>query len=326
MGHNIYITRRIPEAGIQLLRDRGANVEVNPHDRSLSHDELRAAVVGRDGLCCMLSDPINADILDAAGPSCRVIANYAVGFNNIDISAATDRNIVVTNTTGVLTESTADLAWALLMTVARRVNESEPLVRAGRWTGWAPLQYLGRDVHGATLVIVGAGRIGSAVARRAVGFDMRILYVARQANPELDAIGARQVDLPEALREADFLSLHVPLTPETQHLIGPRELAMMKPTAYLINTARGPVVDEKALVEALRTERIAGAALDVYEWEPELADGLADLPNVVCLPHLGSATHATRTRMSEMVAEDVWAVLDGRRPANPVNPEIFDKR
>jgi len=323
MGHNVYITRQIPEAGIRFLRDRGVDVEVNPHDRSLSTDELRGVAAGRDGLCAMLSDPIDAGILEAAAPRCRVIANYAVGFNNIDVSAATARGIVVTNTPGVLTEATADLTWALLLAVTRRIVESDPLVRSGRWTGWAPLQYLGRDVYGATLAVVGAGRIGTAVARRSVGFRMRVLYVARRDNPELDAMGAQRVELDEALREADFVSLHVPLTPETHHLVGPQELAMMKPTAYLINTARGPVIDEAALVEKLRAGHIAGAALDVYEEEPALAVGLAELPNVVCVPHLGSATHATRTRMAEMVAENLWAVLDGRRPANPVNPEVF---
>jgi len=326
MAYRVYITRRIPEAGIAKLRRHGIRVEMNPRDRSLMPGELLEAVAGRDGVCCMLSDTIDEAVLDAARPTCKIFANYAVGINNIDVAAATARGIVVTHTPGALTDATADLAWALMLAVARRIPESERLVRSGRWTGWAPLQYLGRDVYGATLAIVGAGRIGTAVARRSTGFGMRVLYVARRNNEELDAMGARRVDLPEALREADFVSLHVPLTAETRHMIGRQELAMMKPTAYLINTARGAVVDEKALVEALRSGKIAGAGLDVYENEPVLANGLAELENVVCVPHLGSATHATRTRMAEMVADDILAVLAGREPAHPVNPEVLKAR
>jgi glyoxylate reductase len=324
MAQRVYITRQIPDAGIEKLRHHGVQVEVNPQDRSLMPGELQEAVAGRDGVCCMLSDPIDQAVLKAAGPKCKIFANYAVGFNNIDLAAATERGVVVTNTPGVLTDATADLTWALMLAVARRIPESESLIRSGRWTGWAPLQYLGRDVYGATLAVVGAGRIGTAVARRSAGFGMQVLYVARRNNEELDGMGARRVELDEALREADFISLHVPLTSETRHMIGREQLAMMKPTAYLINTARGAVVDESALVEALQQKIIAGAGLDVYENEPNLATGLVDLDNIVCVPHLGSATHATRTRMAEMVAEALLAVLQGRRPAHPVNPEVFE--
>ena len=323
MAHNIYITRKIPEAGITRLKWHGATVEINPNDRSLTREELLSAVAGRDGICCMLSDAVDADILTAAGPNCRAFANYAVGFNNIDIPAATRLGILVTNTPGVLTDATADIAWALMLATARRIPESETLVRSGEWAGWAPLQYLGQNVYGATLGIVGAGRIGTAVALRSVGFKMNVLYVARKDNAQLDEIGGRRVDLETLLRESDFVSLHVPFTDQTRHMIGPRELDIMKPTAFLINTARGAVVDEKALVAALQHGTIAGAGLDVYENEPALADGLTELKNVVCIPHLGSATHATRSRMSEMVADNLIAALEGRRPPHLVNPDAY---
>src|SRR5690606_32644812 len=224
-------------------------------------------------------------------------------------------------TPGVLTETTADLAWALMLATARRVVEGDRFFRTGRWPGWGPMQFLGHDIHGATLGIVGAGRIGTAVGRRSVGFGMRVLYTSRRASEPLDAIGGRRVELDTLLRESDFVSLHVALNDSTRHLIGRRELALMKPTAYLINTARGQVVDEAALVDALREHRIAGAALDVFENEPEPAPGLIELDNVVCLPHLGSATEATRGRMSRMAAENLVAALKGERPPNLVNPE-----
>jgi len=306
-----------------MLREAGLVVDVNPQDRNLSRADLLAAVSGRHALLTMLNDVIDEQILEAAGSSCRVVANYAVGFNNIDVAAATRRGILVTNTPGVLTETTADLAWALMLAVARRICESQAFLRAGKWDGWGPLQYLGQDIHGATLVIVGAGRIGTAVGLRGTGFRMRLLYVDRQENPELDRVGGRHVDLETALGEADFVSLHVPLTPETHHLIGRRELELMKPTTCLINTARGAVIDEPALVEALRSRRIAGAGLDVYEDEPALAVGLAELDNVVCIPHLGSATEATRSRMAVMAAANILAALHGREPPNLVNREVL---
>jgi lactate dehydrogenase-like 2-hydroxyacid dehydrogenase len=306
-----------------MLREAGLVVDTNPHDRNLSRAELLAAVPSRHALLTMLNDVIDEQILEAAGPSCRVVANYAVGFNNIDLAAATRRGILVTNTPGVLTETTADLAWALIMAVARRICESQVLLRAGKWDGWGPLQYLGQDIHGATLAIIGAGRIGTAVGLRGTGFRMRLLYVDCLDNPELDRVGGRRVDLDTALGEADFVSLHVPLTLKTRHLIGRRELELMKPTACLINTARGAVIDEPALVEALRSRRIAGAGLDVYENEPALAPGLAELDNVVCIPHLGSATEATRSRMAVMAAANILAALRGREPPNLVNREVL---
>ncbi len=323
MNDSVYITRRIPDAGLDLLRRECAVVDVSPHDRVLTREELLAGVRGRDGVLCILTDTIDDEVLAAAGPRCRVFANYAVGYNNIDIAAATRRRILVTNTPGVLTETTADLAWAALFAVARRIAEGDRLVRAGRWAGWGPMQLLGHDVHGATLGIVGGGRIGAAVAARSVGFRMRVLYADAVDKPELARLGACRVPLDALLRESDFVSIHVPLDDSTRHLIGPRELSLMKPTAYLINTARGPIVDEAALVTMLRERRIAGAALDVYENEPHLTPGLADLDNVVCIPHLGSATQATRSRMAVMAAENLVAALRGVRPPNLVNPEAL---
>lgn len=308
-----------------MMRANGIAVEVNPHDRPLSPEELRSTVAGKNALLTMLNDRVDDALLEAAGPDCRVVANYAVGFNNIDLAAATRRGICVTNTPGVLTETTADTAWALMLAVARRIPEAQALVRSGQWDGWAPLQFLGHDIHGATLAIIGAGRIGTAVALRGTGFRMKLLYVSEQSNPELDRIGGRRVELDSALREADFVSLHVPLTPQTHHMIGRREIELMKPTAYLINTARGPVIDEKALVEALRSRRIAGAGLDVYENEPALSPGLAELDNVVCIPHLGSSTEATRSRMAVMAASNILAVLNGHEPPNLVNREAVQQ-
>lgn len=325
MPFNVYVTRRLPEAGLDRLREACDRVEVNPDDRVLAPDELISAVEGRDGVLCLLSDRIDERVLAAAAPTCKVVADYAVGYDNIDVPAATRLGILVTNTPGVLTETTADLAWSLIMSAARRIVEGDKHFRTGRWTGWGPMQFLGHDVHGATLGIVGAGRIGTAVGRRATGFDMRILYYSRSPSEGLDKAGARRVDLDPLLAESDFISLHVPATPETHHLIGPRELAMMKPSAYLINTARGSVVDEAALVEALREGRIAGAGLDVYEEEPQPAPGLVDLDNVVCIPHLGSATEATREKMAVMAAENIIAGLKGEKPPNLVNAEAFTR-
>ncbi len=326
MAHEVYVTRRIPEAGLDRLRAAAdVELEVNPHERDLEPAELREAVRGRDGLLTMLSDRIDADLLEAAGPQCRCVANYAVGFNNVDLDAATRLGIVVTNTPGVLTETSADTAWSLIMSVARKVVPADTFVRTGTWDGWAPLQFLGHDVHGATLGIVGAGRIGAAVARRGFGFGMNVIYVSRSAKPELEAQGARRVELPDLLAESDFVSLHVPLTDETRYMIRAEQIAMMKPTAYLINTARGPVVEEEALVAALRAGKIAGAGLDVYEHEPRLSEGLAALENVVLLPHLGSATEATRSKMAVMAAENLLAALEGRVPENALNPEAMKR-
>jgi len=320
----VYVTRKFPGHGLQMLWDSPHGVSANEADRPLSREELMQAVAGCDGILTQLHDPIDAEVLDAAGPELKLVSNYAVGFNNIDVDAATQRGIVVCNTPDVLTEATADIAWVLLMGAARRVSEGDRLVRSGEWDGWRPTQLLGSELVNRTLLIVGAGRIGAAVARRAGAWNMRVLYTAREAKPELErSLGAERVDLDEALPLADYVSLHCPLTEETRHLIGPERLQRMKPTAYLINTARGAVVDEQALVEALRSEGIAGAGLDVYEREPRLREGLADRPNTLLLPHLGSATADTRDAMGRMAAQDLLAVLEGRRPDHPVNPEAL---
>jgi len=293
-------------------------VEVNPRDRAMTHEELLAAVRGRDGLLCLLTDTIDREILDA-GRDLKGIANYAVGYDNIDIAAARELGIGVTNTPGVLTDATADMAWTLLMACARRIVASDPFVRSGRFEGWAPMLFVGADVTRRTLGIVGAGRIGTAVARRSVGFSMRVLYADPVAHPELEhAVGAVRVALETLLRESDFISLHVLLTTETRHLMGPAQFAMMKPTAILINTSRGPVIDEAALAVALREGKIAGAGLDVYENEPEVHPELLNCPNAVLAPHTGSATTETRTKMATMAAENLIAMLEGRTPPDLV--------
>lgn len=321
MPGRVLITRPIPEPGPSMVRAAAAEVIANEEDRSLASDELREAVRDCDAVVCLLTDRIDEAFLDACD-RCRIVANVAVGYNNIDVAAASRRGIWVTNTPGVLTEATADLTWTLILGVARRVAEGDRTMRAGAFPGWSMFYMLGGDVTDRTLGLIGPGRIAAAVARRAVGFGMNLLYHGRSAHPELDALGARGVGLDDLLQQSDFVSLHVPLSSETRHLIDARALGRMKPTAYLINTARGPVVDERALVEALRNGTIAGAGLDVYEDEPRMAEGLADCPNTLLLPHLGSATHATRAAMARVAAENVLAVLEGKRPPNPVDPGI----
>lgn len=294
-------------------------------DGPLAPEALRARLAGCTGVLCLLTDHIDAAALDAAR-GCRVFANMAVGFNNIDVAEATRRGILVTNTPGVLTEATADVTWTLILGVARRVAEGDVEMRAGRFRGWGPLYMLGGDVTGRTLGLVGPGRIACAVAERAFGFRMRVLYHGRRPSAELEALGGEAVSLDRLLAESDFVSLHVPLNAETHHLIDAAALAKMKRTAYLINTSRGPVVDERALVAALRAGQVAGAGLDVYEREPAMAEGLADCPNTLLLPHLGSATHATRAAMSRMAADNLVAALQGRRPPNVVNPEVLEEQ
>ena len=322
MPRRVFITQPIPEPGPSLVKQVADEVRANPDDRVLTPEELRAGVAGCEGVLCLLTDTIDASVLEAA-KGCRIFANLAVGFNNVDVAAATRLGIAVTNTPGVLTEATADLTWALILGIARRVAEGDQEMRSGRFSGWGPLYMLGGDVTGKTLGIVGPGRIATAVARRAQGFDMPLLYQGRRPNPELDAMGAQNVSLDELLSSSDFVSLHVPLTPETRHLIDAKALAKMKPSAYLINTARGPVVDEAALVSALQSNQIAGAGLDVYEDEPRMAKGLAECQNALLLPHLGSATHATRAAMSRIAGENLVAALRGTRPPNLLNPEVW---
>ena len=325
MGWNVFVTRRIPQPGIDILLKHCDHVDVNPHDRPMTHDEILKSVKGRDGVICLLTDAIDSAVFQAADKA-RIFANYAVGYNNIDIQAANRRGILVTNTPGVLTEATADLTWALIFALARRIAESDRFTRNGLFKGWGPMLLLGSEVYGKTLGVVGAGRIGAAVARRASGFNMRVLYADSKKKRDLeDRLDARRAELETLLRESDFVSLHVPLTPETTHLIGKHELEMMKESALLVNTSRGPVVDEQALVDALESGRIAGAGLDVYEEEPRLNPGLIQLDNVILLPHIGSATVEARTQMAVMAAENLLAGLRGDVPPNLVNPEVVGK-
>jgi glyoxylate reductase len=295
-------------------------------DRPLPKHDLAARLRGKQGLICLITDAIDADLLEAC-PDLRVVANVAVGYNNIDVAAATRRGVAVTNTPDVLTETTADFAWTLLMATARRLAEGDRYVREGRFTQWEFMLLLGGDVHGKTLGIVGFGRIGRAVARRAGGFNMRVLYQdAVAANPITEReLGASRVDLPTLLRESDFVSLHTPLLPETRHLINADSLRTMKRTAYLINAARGPVVDEPALVQALKEGWIAGAGLDVFEEEPKVHPDLLALPNVVLAPHIASASYETRLKMAMLAVDNCLAVLEGRRPPTPVNAEVLSR-
>lgn len=322
MWVEVLVTRAIPEAGLEVLAGAGVRYEVWPHDRPMTAEELRAGVAGRRGVLCLVHDRIDEGVLDAAGEGCGIFANMGVGFDNVDVGAATARGVMVTNTPGVLTDATADLAFGLMLAASRRVAEGDRLVRRGDWRGWGPLQMLGVDVTGATLGIVGAGRIGTGVARRAAGFGMRILYADVRGAEEMERLGGKRVELAALLGESDFVSIHVNFTEGTRQLIGAREMALMKRTSCLVNTSRGAVVDEGALVAALKAGRPGFAGLDVYENEPALAEGLAELENVVLLPHLGSATARTRSWMAVMAAEDMVAALGGGRPANLVNPEV----
>jgi lactate dehydrogenase-like 2-hydroxyacid dehydrogenase len=321
----VFITRIIPEGGLNLVH-QACNADVWPDECPPPREELLERVVGVDGLLSMLTEEIDAQVMNAAGPGLKVISNFAVGYDNIDVAAATARAIPVGNTPGVLTETTADMAFALLMAAARRIVEAVEYVKVGKWGTWAPTLCLGHDIHGATLGIIGMGRIGQAVARRATGFDMRVMYFDPYCDPDkapFVGVGLR-CGLDELLAEADFVTLHVPLTTDTHHLIDAGALDTMKPTAVLVNTARGPVVDPNALYEALVAEKIAYAALDVTDPEPLPTDHkLLTLPNCLVVPHIASASHATRTRMAVMAAENLLAGLRGERLPNCVNPEVY---
>ncbi|HGJ66534.1 TPA: D-glycerate dehydrogenase, partial [bacterium] len=317
----VYVTRMLPGKALDVLRET-CDVEVNPKDEAIPYGELIEKVKNRDGIITLLTDKIDANLIKIASegnPPLRVIANYAVGYDNIDVATATKHSIFVSNTPGVLTNATADIAWALMFAIARRIPEAEKFLRAGKFKGWSPTLFLGADIFGKTLGIIGVGRIGAAVASRAKGFNMKVLYYDIRNNKEIDDMGAQRVDMDTLLKESDFISVHVPLMPETHHLIGKRNLSMMKPTAYLINTSRGPVVDEAALAEALKNKVIAGAGLDVFEEEPKVHPDLLELDNVVIVPHIASATVETRSNMAMMAVENVIAVLNGKRPPNAVN-------
>lgn len=323
MAASVYVTRVIPQAGIDLLRQH-ATVEVNETDEPLSHEELCRRAGSVDALVTLLTDTVDRDVLAAGKGSLKIVANVAVGYDNVDVRAATDNGIMVTNTPGVLTDTTADFAWALLMAVARRIAEGQEVLKSGKFKGWGIMMLLGGDIHGKTLGLLGFGRIGQAVARRSAGFGMPILFYDPEieSSPVADELGARRVDLVTLLRKSDFVSVHTPLLPETHHLIGREQLRTMKPTAYLINTSRGPVVDEAALAEALKSNTIRGAALDVFENEPSVHPGLLEVDNVLITPHIASASTETRTRMATMAAENVIAALDGKKPPTLINEEM----
>jgi glyoxylate reductase len=309
----VLVTRRLP-GGLDPLVEAGHEIIEPEGDRPFPHDEIVERASGVDAIVCLLTDQIDDAVLTAGGSRLKVVATVAVGHDNIDLDAAAAHGIAVTNTPGVLDDTTADLAFLLILAAARRIWEAESDVRAGKWPGWDIDQYLGRDVHGAVLGVVGFGRIGQAVARRATGFGMEVLHHTRR---DTGMIGWRG-DLDRLLAESDFVTLHVPLTDETRHLIGARRLALMKPDAVLVNTSRGPVVDEEALAVALEDGAIFAAGLDVYEREPEVHPRLLVAPRTILLPHIGSASLATRTRMARVAAENVVAVLRGDRPDTPV--------
>ena len=321
---DVLVTRPIMDGPLGQLRER-CDVTVHENEFGIPREELLEVVRGRDAIITMLTERVDAEFLAAAGPQLEIVANHAVGFDNIDVAACTTAGVLATNTPDVLTETTADTAFALLMAAARRLGEGERLLRAGRPWIWGPLMMLGQDVHHKTIGIVGFGRIGQAVARRAKGFGMKVLYAdAFRLPPDVEAeTGAERREMDELLAEADLVSIHTNLTEETRHLFDAQAFAKMKPTAVLVNTSRGPVVDESALADALSSGEIFGAGLDVFEREPEVEPRLLALENVVVIPHLGSATVDTRNAMGALAVENVFAALDGARPPTLLNPDAF---
>src|SRR5438105_4071367 len=329
----ILVTQKVPDPAYPPLEAIG-DVEANMEEGSIwPYEELLRRGPGHDYIYSLLTDNIDAKFLEAcvesvtAGtPRLRMVANMAVGFNNIDVEAATRLGIAVSNTPGVLSDTTADLAFALLMATARRIPEAERYLRAGKYKGWGPLLFCGAEVHGSTLGLIGSGRIGKIVARRASGFDMKVIYydVYRMSSEDEAQYHVAYMPMEDVLRQADFVSVHTPYMPSTHHLIGERELKLMKPTAILINTARGPIIDEKALVNALQTKTIAGAGLDVFENEPAVEPELLTMENVVLLPHIASASLGTRTLMATMASDNIVAHFHGQRPPNIVNPEVLE--
>lgn len=320
----VLVTRRLPDGGTDPLVDAGHEIVARADDAALTHEELVAASRDVDAIVCLLTDRIDADVIAAGRPRLRVVANVAVGFDNIDVAAACGAGVAVCNTPGVLDETTADLAFFLLLAAARLTSSAEADLRAGTWGGWGINQHLGQDVHGSTLGLVGNGRIGQAVGRRAAGFGMSVRHHTRHDTGRPGWTG----DLDRLLAESDLVSLHVPLTDETHHLIDERRLALMKPSAVLVNTSRGPVVDEEALAVALERGTIFAAGLDVFEREPEVHPRLLAAPRTVLLPHVGSASFATRTRMARLACTGAVAVLAGERPPNlvpgSVDPSVVD--
>lgn len=320
----IYVTRRIPPSGLEALSDHEIEVyeQPMPVPRAILAEKIRTA----DALIPLLSDRVDAELMDQAS-RLKIIANFAVGYDNIDVDAATKKGIVVTNTPDVLTDATAELAWALLFAAARRMGEGERFTREGRFNGWGPMLLMGQGIRGKTLGVVGTGRIGTRFALASKGFEMNVLYYDESPNEILEAeLGAKKVDISYLMHTSDFISIHLPLTKYTKHLIDAHQLFRMKPTAVLINTARGAIVDEKSLVAALKAGTLAAAGLDVYEWEPDISPELLRLENVVVAPHIGSATYEARSAMSELCAYAVLKVFAGQIPSNILNRDVWMHR
>lgn len=326
MAKKIFVARKVPDEALSILKEH-FDCDMWEHEEiPVPREVLEQKISEVDGLYVLITDRVDAGLLERASAQLKVISTMSVGYDHIDIKATAQKGITVTHTPGVLTETTADLTFALLMAAARRLTESERYLRDGKWQTWSPMQLTGQDIYGKTLGIIGMGRIGEAVAKRARGFDMPILYHNRHRNEKAETrLGARYVPLDELLKQSDFVCVMTPLTPETHHLISERELAMMKPSAILINTSRGPTVDETALYKALKSRQIWAAGLDVYEEEP-IGSGhpLLTLNNIVLLPHIGSASIATRTKMAVMAAQDLMRVLKGEVPMHPVNRGVID--
>ena len=322
----VFVSRVIPDDGLNPIRE-ATDATIWDHELPPPRPDLLREIEGCEGVLTLLTDRVDDEFLDRAGPQLKVVSNFAVGFDNIDVAACTKRGIPVVTTPGVLTVTTADLAWALHVATARRLAEGDRYVRDGQWKTWGPMLLMGPDVHGATLGIVGFGRIGQAMARRGRGFGMTIIYADPRRLPteeeaKFDA-GYRSFD--DLLREADFVSLHPQLLPETRHLMSDRQFSLMKPTAFVINTSRGPVIDEAALVRALKDNKIAGAGLDVYEHEPQVSPELVAMPNVVLTPHLGSAVLSLREGMAHVVVDNTIALIEGKPPVSCLNPQVLKK-
>ncbi len=319
MKPKVFLTRSLPEQVMKRLQAE-TELEMNTEERALTKEEIIAGIQGKDALLCLLTDHIDAQVMNA-NPNLKVIANYAVGYNNIDLEAASERGIAVTNTPGVLTESSADLAFALIISLARRIAEADHYIRSEKWPGWEPSQFLGADVYGATLGIIGLGRIGKALAKRGKGFDMNVIYWnrTRLSEEEEHTLGLTYRPMDEVLAQADFVSLHVAYTPDTHHLIDKTAFSKMKDSGFIINTARGAVIDEQALVDALKSKEIAGAGLDVFEEEPKIHPDLLTMNNTVLLPHIGSASVTTRTKMGMIAVDNILAGCKGQKIPNQVN-------
>lgn len=324
----IFVSRKIPGKALEKLKASGHEVLISEFDRPLTEEEFLEKARGMDAVLTLLTDRVNADVIDAIGPQLKIVSNYAGGFDNIDIKAATDRGVVVTNTqSDEVSEAVAEHTWALILALTRRIVEADEATRRGGYKGWEPDIFLGPSLKGKTLGIVGLGRIGSMVAGRAEGFKMKVLYNNRKPDPEKEKeLGVEFAELDKLLSESDFISLHVPLTEETRHMINRETLGKTKKGAYLINTSRGPVVNEHDLVEALRSAQLSGAALDVFENEPDINPELLGMENVILTPHIASATKEAREKMSEQAVNAILFVLSGKKPENLVNEEVWQKR